>query len=233
MEAPDVKSDSALEGEGKAPPPEDFLIKVCGITNLEDALLSVELGANALGFNFYVKSPRFIELDATARILEQLPPKVLTVGLVVFGAGDQNPDSYGGTRTKNREILTPICELNIDAFQFHGLEDRNEVPEVGQRIFIATSPEMANHFSSHEIIIDTSWGSGLVADWDLVGRTVQVPFALSGGLTPDNVGEALARLHPVGVDVCSGVELAPGRKDPDKLRAFLGVVRAYVSRSNS
>ena len=233
MEAPDVKSDSALEGELKAPESEDFLIKVCGITNLEDALLSVELGANALGFNFYAKSPRFIELEAASRILEQLPAQVLKVGLVVFGPQDSKPDSPGGTGIENRELLTPICELGIDAFQFHGLGDRNEVPDVDQRIFIATSPEMANHFSSHEIIIDTSWGSGLVADWDKVARTVQVPFTLSGGLTPDNVGEALAQLHPAGVDVCSGVELAPGRKDPDKLRAFLGVVRAYVSRSNS
>ncbi len=177
------------------------MIKICGITRLEDALDSVRWGANALGFNFYPKSPRYIEPAAAAAIIERLPEGVLTVGVFV------------------RQVDAEAAAL-VQAVQIHGLERPEEVPQLPQRVLVATSPERAPLFDGCEIVIDTSWGSGRLADWDAVGRLGR-PYILSGGLDPGNISLALERLRPAGVDVCSGVEASPGIKDPAKLRAFL------------
>jgi phosphoribosylanthranilate isomerase len=233
MKALKPESEFSPEERTEALSSGDFIIKVCGITSLEDALISVELGANALGFNFYPRSPRFIDLEDAGRICEKLPEDVLKVGLVVFQSQSPASDCVESTGSVSSGSLRTLIGLGLDAFQFHGLREPGQIPDVGKRVFIATSPELAGRFPLNEIIIDTSWGSGTRADWDLLKRTVRVPYVLSGGLTPGNVSEALSRLDPVGVDVCSGVELAPGKKDPDKLRLFLGVVRGYVSRSDT
>ncbi|MGW8179890.1 MAG: phosphoribosylanthranilate isomerase [bacterium] len=119
-----------------------------------------------------------------------------------------------------RELLG----TGIDAIQIHGVHEEAYVFDLGIRTFVATSPQDAGRFPHHEIIIDSSWGSGKVADWDLILDILDRPYILSGGLTPDNVAEALRKLQPCGIDVCSGVEASPGRKTPEKLEEFLSIV---------
>ena len=179
-----------------------MIIKVCGITNLEDALRSIECGANALGFNFYPRSPRFIDPDRAERIIDKLPEHVLSVGVFVVNA------------------LFSIAEGRWSTVQLHGLSSESEIPMTDKRLLVATSPSDVARFPNYEIIIDTSWGTGKKAQWDTL-RDVGRPFILSGGLTPANVAEAVALLDPAGVDVCSGVEMSPRKKDPLKLRAFV------------
>jgi phosphoribosylanthranilate isomerase len=224
----------------------DFMVKVCGITNLEDALISLKLGANALGFNFYPRSPRFIKPEAAGRIIEHLPKDVLRVGILVVA---QNLHPPGDSKNRNNRPapvhsmassagypveLPRILASGINAVQVHGVQSETELGEWGVRVLVATSPEGVVEFPSHEIIIDTSWGTGQLADWDLL-RNMERPYILSGGLTPENVAEALEILRPSGVDVCSGVEQLPGKKDRNKLEAFLTAVRSFVddSRSNN
>jgi len=170
----------------------DFLIKICGITNREDALASVECGANALGFNFYPPSPRYTDPREVERILENLPEKVLKVAVVVVSPGDAHHT------IENISSRVP----SLDAFQLHGLRSESEVPSSEKRLFIATSPEEAGSFASFEIVIDTSWGRGHKADWEQLPHLEQ-SFVLSGGLDPENIVEAIQSLQPAGVDVCS------------------------------
>jgi phosphoribosylanthranilate isomerase len=189
------------------------IVKVCGITCLEDAALALEHGANALGFNFWPSSSRFIEIDAARTILTQLRreyprARCLSVGVVV-GADDWDD--------------TPT-----DVLQWHGVEAPSQIEAKGRRIWFAVSPETIDRFADHEVIIDSSWGRGRIADWNRIA-SIGRPYILSGGLTPENVASAIRRLHPAGVDVCSGVESRPGRKDPARLIEFL----KEVERANT
>jgi phosphoribosylanthranilate isomerase len=111
-------------------------------------------------------------------------------------------------------------DIPTEVLQCHGVESPEEVPLSGRRIWFAVSPETIDRFRDHEVIIDSSWGQGRLADWDRVA-SIRRPYILSGGLTPENVASAIERLRPAGVDVCSGVESLPGRKDPHKLIKFL------------
>ncbi len=177
-----------------------MLIKICGITNLEDAQRAVDLGAHALGFNFYPPSPRYIEPAAADRIIDQLPKSTLTVAIVV------------GRRLDNLG--------RVQAVQVHGLDDPSPLRGLRRRIFVATTPRLMGRFPNHEIVLDSSWGTGKKEDWSQL-RHIKRDYILSGGLTPDNVGDAIQLLEPMGVDVCSGVESRPGRKDPIKLKRFI------------
>ena len=218
----------------------DFVIKVCGITKLEDAVLSVKAGANALGFNFYPGSPRFIEPAEAAKIIEELPKPTLNIGVVVIQpslAGASQERLEGGECVLGELGLNTrdLIRAGFGAIQIHGASEERQIPDLGIRTFVATSPQAAGEFSDYEIVIDTSWGSGTVADWDLILRLLDRPYILSGGLTPANVEEALQKLHPDGVDVCSGVEEVPGTKNREKLERFLAIVRRFADdfRSNS
>ena len=195
-----------------------FLIKICGITNQEDALASIEYGANALGFNFYRPSSRYTEPREVQSILEQLPEQVLKVAVVVVSSGDVH------NTIEDISSRAPF----IDAFQLHGLKSESESPSVERRLYIATSPGEADSFTNFEVLIDTSWGRGRKADWEKLAHLKQ-PYILSGGLDPENVAEAIQFLRPDGVDVCSGVEQTPGIKDAGKLRRFIEQARR-VSR---
>lgn len=189
-----------------------FLNKVCGITNLEDARLSVELGANCLGFNFYPQSPRFVTPRVAARIIEGLPQDVLFLGITVLGR--DGADLWREVRER------------LDGVQVHGAQDETELAGFGTMpLLVAVSPAQAERFPNRSLIVDTSWGTGRLASWEEVAR-LRRPFVLSGGLTPDNVTEAICILRPVGVDVCSGVESSPGLKDHEKLSRFMGAVRS-------
>ncbi len=185
-----------------------FMAKICGIKNLDDALRSVDYGANALGFNFYPPSPRYLDPERADRIIEKLPPNILAVAVLVVGRSLD---------------ISPQCS----ALQLHGLSSEADIPSTHARILVATSPEEAWRFPHHEIVIDVSWGRGKKADWEKV-KQLDRAFILSGGLTPGNVVLALQKLQPVGVDVCSGVESIPGNKDPAKLKQFLSAVQDFV-----
>jgi phosphoribosylanthranilate isomerase len=178
-----------------------MLIKVCGIKRLIDAERSLEWGANAIGFNFYRKSPRFIEPLEAARIIEQLPAQALKVGIVV---GNPTEEQVG----------------MVNAVQIHGLDSEDQIQAFGCRTLVAVSPEQITQFPKSELVIDTSWGTGKLADWNAL-KKLDRAYILSGGLAPDNVAEAILKLRPAGVDACSGIESSPGVKDANKLRRFL------------
>lgn len=227
------------------------LIKICGITRLEDAMVSIEHGANALGFNFYPKSSRYIAPEKANEIIEQLPEDVLKVAVIVHeyrDAGYRAPNTEHQTsaprksdsrdynsKSEHREPSTENQEptpnhqppttpsasrVTLHAIQLHGIDHPEDIPACNLPLIIATSPEDAQRFSDHDIIIDTSWGRGELADWEAL-KDLDRPYILSGGLAPHNIEEAIDLLNPAGIDVCSGVESEPGIKDHDKLKDFL------------
>lgn len=185
-----------------------MIIKVCGITSIEDGLLALEEGANALGFNFWPFSPRYLTPKAAREIIAELRGRFrgdfLTVGVLVGG------DSW--------------AEAPTDVLQLHGFTNPDSLPDTQKRTWVAVRLDAVANFPSSEIVIDGSWGQGQVADWETLSR-LRRPFILAGGLTPSNVAAAIYRLRPAGVDVCSGVEKSPGSKDPEKLKRFLGEVK--------
>jgi phosphoribosylanthranilate isomerase len=200
-------------------------IKICGITNPTDAELAASLGAHALGFIFYPKSPRSVQPDAAREIIRNLPPLVMTVGVFV--------DEEAGVV---REIA---ATAGLDWVQLHG----QEAPEYcrslerrvikGFRIKDAASLGVlpAYRGSVQALLLDTykagtAGGTGETFDWGLARRAKELgPIILAGGLTPGNVAQALKEVQPAAVDVASGVEAAPGKKDPEKLKAFFDAAK--------
>jgi phosphoribosylanthranilate isomerase len=203
------------------------LIKICGVTNEEDAAAAVAAGAGALGFNFYPRSPRYIAPAAARRIVERLPTAVLTVGVFVNEEGPAR-------------VARVADEAGVAAVQLHGEESAAYCAALAGRTVIKAlrvgaefAPEAAARYGTHAILLDAfsahaHGGTGLVFDWSLARRTRElVPrLFLAGGLTPENVGAAVRVVRPYAVDVCSGVESAPGRKDLRRLRAFIAAARA-------
>jgi phosphoribosylanthranilate isomerase len=194
-------------------------IKICGITNQEDALLAARLGADALGFVFYSQSPRSVEPEQVRSIVRLLPPFISTVGLFV-----------NETASRVREIMD-FCRLDIA--QLHG-DDLGEDVGLGDRRIIRAlrvrdeaSLRGIADLKNHTVLLD-AWvkdrmgGTGLAFDWSLAASVAETyRILLAGGLTPDNVAEAICTVRPYGVDVSSGVELSHGRKDPEKLAEFI------------
>jgi phosphoribosylanthranilate isomerase len=200
-------------------------IKICGITNLQDASLATDLGAHALGFIFYPKSPRAVTLERARHIIGQLPPFVATVGVFV----DEDA-------AKVREIASLV---GLDWIQLHGSESPEYCRSMGRRVikgFRVKGMEIFAQLTGYRgaaqaFLLDTykpgtPGGTGETFDWDL-GRQVKKcgPIVLAGGLTPANVAQAIQMAQPAAVDVASGVEAAPGKKDPEKLRAFVEAVK--------
>ena len=201
-------------------------VKICGITNLEDALACVKAGADALGFNFYVPSPRYIEPEAARKIIDQLPADVLTVGVFVNG--------------ETPEIVEQIAtDAGVVALQLHGDESPDYCSALSARFVIKVlsvsrefKPERAIDYKVQAIMLDAldreaRGGTGRVIDWSVARRTSElVPrLFLAGGLSPENVADAITAVEPYGVDACSALEVSPGRKDPERVRAFLQAVR--------
>lgn len=197
-----------------------MFVKICGTTSEEDALLAVAMGADAVGFIF-APSPRLVAPKVAGEIARRLPPEVITVG--VFR--DEAPE----------RVVEIVNHQGLRAAQLSGHETAEQVQYVAERVpmtikaFAAGDPRMARarEYGADVVMVDSpSPGSGKVFDWDMVGDVPHgVRLLLAGGLTPDNVAEAIGRVRPWGVDVATGVEAAPGRKDPRKLRAFIAAAR--------
>lgn len=197
-----------------------MFVKICGITSEEDALLSVALGADAIGFVF-APSPRQVAVQKVYDITRRLPPETLTVG--VFR--DEHPS----------RIVEIVDKSGVKAAQLHGHESPEQVAEVMRSVRTVikavsagtNDAARANQFHTDLILVDApAPGSGKVFDWSLLGDVPVGPrIILAGGLTPENVADGIRAARPWGVDVSSGVERAPGLKDPVKLRRFIAAVR--------
>jgi len=201
---------------------EPMFIKVCGITRVSDALHAVEQGATALGFVFWEKSPRAVTVDRAAEIIARLPSQVITVGVFV------NEPLDGIRRAAERAGLTAV--------QLHGDEPPSYVDALDWPVIRAVAVNEIDNVADAwsldtALLVDNidpvrRGGTGLAVDWTRaasVARTRRI--VLAGGLTPENVGMAIRAVHPFGVDVSSGVESAPGVKDPDKVTQFISSAR--------
>ena len=200
-------------------------IKICGFTNAENAQQAALTGIDAIGLNFYAKSPRYVNIDSAREIVAALPPFVNKVGLFV----NANPSLID-------EVL---CEVALDTLQFHGDESPSDCAQYEMPFIkaIRVSPEVdliktANEYSqAGALLLDTYQsdfygGSGKSFDWSLAKIELDLPIILAGGLTPDNVSAAIDIAQPYAVDVSSGVESAKGLKDIDKIRAFISSVNS-------
>lgn len=198
-----------------------MFVKVCGITNEDDALFAVAMGADALGFIF-APSPRQVAPQQVFDITRRLPPEILTVG--VFR--DEHPS----------RVIKLVHQAGVKAAQLHGNETPAEAIEVAANVrwmikaFAAGSPQLAHadQYGTDLILVDApSPGSGKVFNWDLAAEAPDgVRVILAGGLTPDNVAEAIRVVEPWGVDVSTGVESVPGRKDALEVKRFIDNARA-------
>ena len=209
-------------------------VKICGITNVEDACAAIEVGADLLGFNFYAKSPRYIAPEKaheiTAHLRRSNGRKPLLVGVFV--------------NAPLEEVRSILEIAQIDLAQLHGDEPVRVLEQLNGRGYKAVRPT-----SEKAAAIDAEWfapygpnapvllidayrkdqygGTGHTADWAIATKLAQqYPILLAGGLTPENVAEAIRQVRPWGVDVASGVEVSPGKKDVAKMRLFVERVRS-------
>ena len=201
-------------------------VKVCGITNLEDARASVEAGADALGFNFWEGSKRYVRPGDARRIIAHLPEGVLCVGVFV------NVTDAG-------TLKSVAAEAGVGAVQLHGDESPEYCAELrGLRVIKALRvgadyrPERASRYEAEAILLDAyaegePGGTGQTFDWARARETRERvrKLYLAGGLTPENVAAAIAEVEPFAVDVCSGVERAPGLKDARRVSDFVKAVK--------
>ena len=206
-------------------------IKICGITNLDDARVAIEAGAEMLGFNFYRPSPRFIEPTEARKIIDSLKRETKFVAFGIFV--DEPLES----------VIETVRVSGVDAVQLHGDETvaycaelRSALNDItiikALRVSDSFQPETATSYPVDAIMLDAfhdnlRGGTGKVIDWTIAENTRKlVPqFFLSGGLSPENVAEAVARVQPYAVDACSRLELSPGRKDPSRVKAFVRAAR--------
>ena len=215
-------------------------IKICGITNLEDALTAAEAGADALGFVFYEKSPRNVAPETVRQIVERLPAKIEKIGVFV------NESAQRIHQVAQAAGLTAVQVCGKEAVTEFAIytDVQLQAKDYPKLIFVICGAELSDggffiadelKNASHAVLIDSSpagqpGGTGKRFDWEKARVMVEmlglrIPTIVAGGLTPENVGQALDLLHPWGVDVSSGVEARPGKKDPEKVRAFVAAVR--------
>jgi phosphoribosylanthranilate isomerase len=186
-----------------------MMVKICGITNREDALAAVDAGASAIGFNFYRESPRYISHTGAAMIAERTPANVWRVGVFV----NETPDT----------IAKIVLDAGLDVAQLHGTSDAR-----GVRVWRAIPADVEINAMPKDVealLIDTpadgmSGGSGKTWDWSKAPR-LDLKIIIAGGLDADNVRTAIEQAHPWGVDACSRIEKSPGLKDHEKMRKFV------------
>ena len=205
--------------------------KICGITNIEDALLAVDLGADALGLIFYKESKRYIRPERAHEIISKLPPFVTTVGVFV----NQQLD----------EIRSIKEEVGFDVFQLHGDESPDFCKKLGRgiiktiRVKEDINPKEIEFYPVQTILFDTYstkgyGGTGESFRWEILkGLNASKRIILSGGLSAENVSQAIRIANPYGVDVSSGVEDYPGKKNPEKLKKFIEATRNETQTGTS
>lgn len=200
-------------------------VKICGVTNLQDALLAAELGADAIGLNFFEKSPRCVTPFVAANIVRKLPPFVSPIGIFV--------------NWKPAPILALAEALRLAAVQLHGDESPELAAQIARRIPVIKAfrlgketplPPFSKFKTSSAFLLDAATrgefgGTGQRTDWNRARSAVKSHrIVLAGGLTPENVEEAIRTVRPYAVDVASGVESRSSKKDPSKLRAFFTAI---------
>ena len=201
-----------------------MFVKICGITNEDDALLAVAMGADAVGFNFVQGSTRQIAAQVAYDITRRLPPEILTVGIF----RDEHPN----------RVVEVAHKAGVKAVQLHGRETPADTQQIARsfrwviKAFSALDPNLpkADQYGTDLVMIDSpGGGSGKVFDWSLAGDAPDsVKLILAGGLNPDNVADAIAEVRPWGVDVATGVERAPGKKDALLVKRFIENARAHA-----
>jgi phosphoribosylanthranilate isomerase len=190
-----------------------MMVKICGITNREDALAAIEGGASALGFNFYPQSPRYLDPDQAAELIAQLPAGVWKVGVFV----NETP----------KRIAEVTNRAKLDIAQLHNVGQADSLSNI--RIWQAAQVDETfsltnlDQLKAEAVLLDTAihGGTGRTFDWARAAGETQVKIILAGGLDATNVRQAIATVHPWGVDVCSRIESTPGRKDHVKMAQFL------------
>lgn len=200
-------------------------VKICGLTDLNDALDAVELGADFLGFNFYPDSPRYLKPEEAELLFQEIPSNIPKVGVFV------NEDI--------QRVLDLAIELELDYLQFHGDEEPEALNELGRpwyKAFRLKKEEDLAAIARYQcewILVDAYsekayGGTGLTAHWDLVreAKKFHKEIILAGGLNPENVATAVTTVKPFMVDVASGVEEAPGKKDRQKMDEFIQRAKA-------
>jgi len=201
--------------------------KICGITRVDDALTAAKAGADAIGLVFYAKSPRAVDVRQARQIVTALPPFVTTVGLFV-----------NASRCEINEILDAVP---LDMLQFHGDETPAQCEGFHRPWFKALrvgngediETQVARYANASGILLDTfvagvPGGTGERFDWSLIPAALAKPLILAGGLTAENVQQAIAQVRPYAVDVSGGVEASKGVKDASKVMAFVGRVRSAM-----
>lgn len=203
-----------------------MFIKICGITNLKDALAAVEAGADALGFNFYRRSPRYIAPEDARRIVAELPATVMSVGVFV---NESEPE----------QVSRIMDAARLTAAQLHGDESPEYCSALQGRYVIKAlradadfEPQVVKAYDTDAILLDAyakdaRGGTGRVVDWNVARRVRDIvpQLFLAGGLSPENIVEAIAAVEPYAVDACSHLESAPGKKDNERVRAFIAASR--------
>jgi phosphoribosylanthranilate isomerase len=199
-------------------------VKICGITNLADAQAAVEAGADLLGFIFYKNSPRRLTIPAAAKILKRLPASVLRVGVFANAAEELVTRAIGECGLgllqfhgdEPPEFCTRFGLMSMKAFRIRDAESLKELPKY------PTEAWLLDAYSAENL-----GGTGKEFNWDLAVEAQKFgkPIFLAGGLTPENVAAAVRKVQPFGVDVASGVEKSPGKKDHARVRAFIANVR--------
>ena len=212
---PDPGADPLAKGR-----PARTRVKVCGLTRPEDAHAAARLGADAIGIIFYPPSPRGVDIDAARRVRAAVPPFVTVVGVFVDPEADF--------------VKRAIAEVALDLVQFHGDEPpefcqacgRPYLKAVRVREGVDLSGFARRYSGARALMLDSferglKGGTGKTFDWSLIPDDLELPFILAGGLTPENVAEAVAAVSPFAVDANGGVEASPGIKDPAKIEAFI------------
>ena len=200
-------------------------VKICGITNRDDARAAADAGASALGFVFCAASPRFVAPAAAGEIIRTLPPFLMTVGLFVNPGAD--------------EVARALADAPLNLLQFHGEETPEFCAQFGvpyiKAVRVRPGVDLLQYAQRYRaargLLLDafvagTHGGTGRVFDWSLIPRALPLAIILSGGLNPSNVKQAIASVQPSAVDVSSGVESSPGVKDVLKIAAFMKEVRS-------
>ena len=201
-------------------------VKICGITTPEDALCAAQNGAVAVGFIFYPPSPRFIQPERAREIIDKLPRDLVKVGVFV--------------NEETTAVQKIFDDCRLDMIQLHGDETPGycgQFPKcrVIKALDLKTAEDLqkAERFDVAAILVDSRraglyGGTGKTSNWDLAGRIAQ-PLVLSGGLKEDNVIDALQKVKPAALDINSGVEIMPGKKDPEKIKRIIQIIKAHAS----